>query len=111
MLTGELRILISVDLLAEYREVLLRPAIRSRHRLTESEIDVILTAIAENAVVDEGVVPPSPSPPPDPGDLHLWSILASRNDAVLVTGDMALIDNSPDWAAIVTPADFRQRGA
>ena len=109
MLTGELRILISVDLLAEYREVLLRPAIRSRHRLAESEIDVILTAIAENAVVDEGVDPPSS--PQDPGDLHLWSILASRNDAVLVTGDIVLVDNPPDWAAVVTPTDFRQGGA
>ncbi len=100
-LSGEIRTLLSVDLLAEYRSVLLRPGIRSRHGLDENEIDTILTAIAENAVVCEPVE--LPSEPPDRSDLHLWSILAARPDAVLVTGDHALIDSSPDWATIVTP--------
>jgi len=103
MLTGEIRVLLSVDLLAEYREVLLRPAIRSRHGLEESEIDAILTAIAENAVVCEPADPPTP--PPDSGDHHLWSILAARRDAVLVTGDLALLDGAPSWAKVISPRD------
>ena len=103
-LSGEIRALISVDLLTEYRSVLLRPAIRSRHGLNENQIDTILTAIAENAVVCESVKPPSA--PPDYGDLHLWSILAARPDALLVTGDQTLIDDSPDWATVVTPRTF-----
>jgi putative PIN family toxin of toxin-antitoxin system len=103
-LTGEIRALISVDLLTEYRSVLLRPAIRSRHGLGENEIDAILTAIAENAVVCEPVRPPSA--PPDRGDLHLWSLLAARPDAVLVTGDQVLVDSSPDWATVVTARAF-----
>ncbi len=104
MLTGEIRILLSVDLLAEYREVLLRPAIRSRHGLEESEVDTILTAIAENAVVCEPAEPPTA--PPDSGDIHLWSILAARRDAVLVTGDLALVDGAPSWATVISPRDF-----
>lgn len=103
-MTGEIRALLSVDLLAEYREVLLRPGIRSRHGLDEDQIDAILTAIAENAVVCEPVAPSSE--PPDRGDLHLWSLLAARSDAVLVTGDQALVDGSPDWAAVLTARSF-----
>jgi putative PIN family toxin of toxin-antitoxin system len=103
-LTGQIRALLSVDLLAEYRGVLLRPEIRSRHGLDDSDIDTILTAIAENAVVCEPVEPPSA--PPDRSDLHLWALLAARPDASLVTGDQALIDAAPDWATTVTPRAF-----
>ncbi len=103
-MTGEIRALLSVDLLAEYRDVLLRPAIRTRHRLDESQIDTILTAIAENAVVCEPVEPPTA--PPDHGDRHLWSLLAARSDAVLVTGDRALVDGAPDWAVVLTARTF-----
>ena len=56
MLTGTLRFALSVELLAEYRSVLLRDKIRSRHGLDEVQIDTILTAVAENAVICE---PPS----------------------------------------------------
>jgi putative PIN family toxin of toxin-antitoxin system len=103
-MTGEIRPLVSLDLLAEYRSVLLRPAIRSRHGLDENEIDTVLTAIAESAVVCEPITPPSA--PPDRGDLHLWSLLAARPAAILVTGDQALVDDSPDWATVVTPRAF-----
>ena len=103
-MTGEIRPLVSLDLLAEYRSVLLRPAIRSRHGLDENEIDTILTAIAESAVVCEPINPPSA--PPDRGDLHLWSLLAAQPAAILVTSDQALVDDSPDWATVVTPRAF-----
>ena len=103
MLSGELWFLLSVDLLAEYREVLLRPAIQTRHRLDETEVDVFLTTIAENAVTCEPGVPPTQ--PPDRGDFHLWSMLASREDAVLVTGDQALVDSPPGWARVMTPRE------
>ena len=38
MLGGSFTFLLSLDLLAEYREVLLRPAIRRRHGLTDAEV-------------------------------------------------------------------------
>jgi putative PIN family toxin of toxin-antitoxin system len=104
MLTGEIRGLLSVELLAEYREVLLRPGIRSRHGLDEREVDTILTAIAENAVICEPIEPPSA--PPDRGDLHLWSMLAARPGAILVTGDQALVDCAPGWTTVLTARAF-----
>jgi hypothetical protein len=42
MLAGRFRFLISVELLADYGEVLLRPKIRGRHRLPKAEGDVLL---------------------------------------------------------------------
>jgi putative PIN family toxin of toxin-antitoxin system len=103
-ITGEIRALLSLDLLAEYRPVLLRPAIRSRHGLGPDEIDTILTAIVENAVICEPIEPPAA--PPDRGNLHLWSLLAARPAAILVTGDQALVDNPPDRATVATPRSF-----
>lgn len=104
MLSGSLRFALSIELLAEYRSVLLRKKIRSRHGLDEAQIDTILTAIAENAIICEPANPPSY--PPDHGDLHLWALLVARPGAILVTGDQALVDNPPDWASVVTPRTF-----
>ena len=104
MLSGALRFALSIKLLAEYRSVLLRKKIRSRHGLDEAQIDTSLTAIAENAVICEPANPPSY--PPDHGDLHLWALLAARPGAILVTGDQALVDHPPDWASVVTPQTF-----
>lgn len=89
MLWARFPFLLSVDLLAEYRRVLLRPRISERHGLSEAEIDVILLRIAENAMVsDPGR---STSVPPDPGDQLLWDIMAAHPGSVLVTGDKALL--------------------
>jgi len=104
MLGGALRFVVSVELLAEYRSVLLRPGIRSRHGLTDGEVDELLTAVVENAVVCEPVG--SPEPPPDPGDEHVWALLAARPGSVLVTGDRTLVENPPGWASVVTPRSF-----
>ena len=41
MLNGTLVFLISPDLLAEYRNVLLRPRLRSAHKLSEAQIDTL----------------------------------------------------------------------
>jgi predicted nucleic acid-binding protein len=43
MLGGRFTYLFSLDLLADYREVLLRSAIRRRHGLSDAEVEVVLT--------------------------------------------------------------------
>jgi putative PIN family toxin of toxin-antitoxin system len=104
MLEGSLIFLLSVDLLAEYRVVLLRPALRARHGLDNSEIDIVLTTLADNAVVRKPIDPPSL--PPDRGDRHLWALLAAHPGTTLITGDRALLEHPPDWAKVVAPGDF-----
>ncbi len=107
MLEARFPFLLSVALLAEYREVLLRPRIHQRHRLSEGEIDSILTAIALNGVVrdPQGVGAPAPQR----GDAHLWELLASQPGSVLVTGDKALFREAPKAASVLSPAGFVER--
>lgn len=107
MLAGEIRCLLSSELLAEYRLVLRRPRIRERHRLSQEEIDRVLTEIVRYAAFREPVAAP---PAPDRGDRHLWRLLAAVDDGLLVTGDRALLAQPPDFARVESPADFIARG-
>ena len=102
MLTGRFSFLVSVDLLAEYRAVLLRPGIRKRHGLTEHEVDVALTDITANGQVRE--LEGSLLGRGD-GDEHLRALLADRRDAVLVTGDAVLRSRLPA-ARTLSPKAF-----
>ena len=104
MLLGRFPFLLSIELLAEMRAVLLRPRIRVRHGLTHAEVDQILQAIAANGVIREPRY--SGAAAPDPGDNHLWALLRVRPGSVLVTGDGALLEARPDWAEVMTPAVF-----
>ena len=69
MLEGRFPFLLSLELLSEYRRVLLRPRIRERHGLNEDEIDAILTQIVANGILREAR--PVPNRAPDEGDDHL----------------------------------------
>lgn len=107
MLTGGFVFLLSPALLAEYRTVLLRPAIRERHGLGEDEIDAILTEVVANATVREP--PPAGAAAPEPGDQHLWDLVASERGTVLVTGDADLLGQPPEGHGVVSPATLLDR--
>lgn len=103
MLQGSLPFLLSPALLDEYRSVLLRPKIRRIHGLTESGVDAVLSEIVANALWRE---PPDDNlhTAPDPGDGHLWALLAAEPTAVLVTGDRLLHAHPRPGSAVATPA-------
>jgi predicted nucleic acid-binding protein len=103
MRRGVFPFLLSAPLLAEYREVLLRPKIRRRHGLGERDIDLLLTEIATHAIVRE---PEAGDGAPDAKDNHLWSLLASQPGSVLVTGDRPLHRRPPPKSAVLAPHDF-----
>lgn len=102
MLVGGFPFLLSSDLLAEYRRVLLRRKIRARHGLTAAEVDILLTAIAANAQVRDPDARHAPTAP-DLGDDHLWRLLHAAPSATLVTGDRRLLEQPPPFASVVTP--------
>lgn len=104
MLVGAFPFLLSETLLAEYRNVLLRPAIQRRHGLQEAEIDRLLTAIVTNAIIRD---PPPRSGAPDANDAHLWALALEAAEVVLVTGDAALIASPPASVIVLSPRDFR----
>ena len=106
LMSGEIRSLVSLELLAEYRAVLLRPAITARHGLDANAVDILLEQIALSCAVRH---PASDHPePPDPGDAHLWALMATAPDAVFVTGDRALIDAAPREWPVLLPAEAVQ---
>ena len=103
MLAGQFPFLLSPDLLKEYRQVLLRPRIQRLHGLTTPEVDTVLAQITANGLWRESAdVPPAP----DPGDTHLWALLAAHKGAILVTGDHKLLANPPDFASVLAPRSF-----
>ena len=104
MLRGAFRFLLSGDLLAEYRTVLLRTKIRAIHGLSPEQIDRLLAAIAGNATLRE---PESISAPnPYRGDEHVWRLAALYSDTTLVTGDRDLFDSAPRGTTVLSPRRF-----
>lgn len=106
MLAGRFHFLLSVELLAEYREVLLRPKIRGRHRLSETEVDVLLTEIAANGVALE--VGPPVKGRGKAGDDHIWQLLKAEASAFLVTGDQKLLDQLEKGTRGLTARSFAE---
>lgn len=103
MATGAFRFVLSEALLAEYVEVLMRAAIRKLHGLSDAEIKGMLTEMtAHAAVVDAAPAEPAP----DPKDNHLWALLKTQSNGVLVTGDKRLIDEPPPFGSVCTPREF-----
>ena len=106
MLRASFRFVLSETLLAEYRQVLLRPKLLKIHKLAAAEVDQILTDLALHAIV----LPVAPQMvkllAPDPGDQNLWNLLASRDDLVLVTGDKFLLQAGPLQERVLSAADF-----
>ncbi len=105
MLRGSFPFLLSGELLAEYRQVLLRPRIASLHGLEEGEIDRVLAELVANAVFRDLEPYEGPGGAPDPGDNHLWALLACEAGALLVTGDKLLLDNPPGTGEILSPSE------
>jgi putative PIN family toxin of toxin-antitoxin system len=106
MLNGRFIYLLSPDLLAEYRLVLLRPAIISRHGLSAEEVDDLLEDLAAGAVWRE---PAKEATAPDPGDNHLWALLACYPKTALVTADRLLLENPPPGTKILAPREFLEK--
>jgi predicted nucleic acid-binding protein len=100
MLAAELGFALSVELLAEYRGVLLSPRIMALHGLGEAEIDEILQRLALEAVevdigwaAETGAAHPVPIAVPagvEPGDEHVARLALALPACVLITGDRAL---------------------
>lgn len=101
MLAGKVRFVLCVELLAEYRTVLLRERIRSRHGLAVAEVDALLEALATDAVVVD--IAGRNETAPAPGDHFLWRLLASRPGAGTITGDSALLEQPPPRTRVLSP--------
>lgn len=103
MLSAAFPFVVSEALLAEYRAVLARPAVCKLHGLSTGDRDNLLLTLAQHAIV----LAPVPAPAaPDPGDQHLWELLAAHPDTRLVTGDKLLMTGHDYAARVVTAQVF-----
>ena len=105
MLSGRLGFLLSLELLSEYRRVLLRPKISERHALSEQEVDSLLETLATLALI-RSTRPAKAPHPPDPGDEHLWALARAQPGAILVTGDRRLLEAEDPGFSVITAASF-----
>ena len=104
MLAAAFAFVVSEALLSEYRAVLLRPKLARLHGLTADEVDRLLTDMARHAIVLVPSSGPGGGPiAPDPGDQLLWSLLAMRDDLMLVTGDKLLLEDPVMQQRIISP--------
>jgi uncharacterized protein len=94
---------VSEALLAEYRTVLVRPNLRKLHGLTVAEVEIILTDLAQHAIV---LAPVAAPPAPDPGDPFLWELLTARADLLLVTGDKPLLRDAGMRGRVISTQAF-----
>ena len=104
MIGGRFRFLLSIDLLTEYRDVLVRPRIRARHGLPNASVDVMLTEIAANGAMLE--VSQLGDRKARRADEHLWRLLATAPAATLITGDLRLIARPVRGARVISAREF-----
>jgi predicted nucleic acid-binding protein len=103
MLAAAFPFAVSAALLAEYCAVLVRPGLRKLHGLSVTEVETLLTDIAQPAIV---LVPVATTPAPDPGDQLLWELLAAKSDLRLVTGDKLLLRDAGMRGRVLSPSEF-----
>lgn len=103
MLAAAFPFVVSAALLAEYRAVLVRPGLRKLHGLKVSEVEAILTDLAQHAIV---LAPVAAPPAPDPGDQLLWELLAARADLLLITGGKLLLQDAGMQGRVISPHAF-----
>lgn len=104
MLKARFVFLLSDLLLAEYRAVLLRSAIRDRHGLAEAEVDELLAEIVRYGIVRHPRR--SAENAPDRNDQHLWDLVGSEPGSVLVTGDLELAKDPPAGGQVLSAREF-----
>jgi len=105
MLRGSFSFLLSVELIKEYREVLLRPTIQRLHQLEETGIDNILEGITLNAILRDPVTTHHETAP-DYNDQHLWNLLSCQKGSILITGDKLLLANPPASSRVISAQSF-----
>jgi len=100
MLAGRLHFLLSDRLLADYRAVLLAPAVARRHGLGADDVDRVLEGVVVNAAWRASAVPAR-------GDTHAAALLYAERRARLVTGDAAVLKATLGGGRSAhTPAEF-----
>ncbi len=104
IVAGRVRPIVSPALLDEYRAVLLRPKVKTLHELGADQVDDLLANIVQHSIWREPAA--SGHDAPDTGDNHLWDLLYAEPAAVLVTGDLRLLNTPPFEARVIRAHEY-----
>jgi len=103
---GLVRVVISQEIIAEIRQVLLYPKIKKLHRLTPKLIDQALAEISEAAMVTPGAIQIN-GVKDDPKDNKYLECAVEGQVDFIISGDHHLIDLKEfEGIKIVEPATF-----
>ena len=83
--------------------MLLWPNLRKLHGLTVTEVEALLTDLAQHAIV---LAPVAAPPAPVPGDQLLWDLLVARADLLRVTADKLLLQDAGMKGRVVSAQAF-----
>lgn len=101
---GWARLVLSDELMAEFEEVIRRPRLKRSHHMSDSQIEDLLAELRDSG---DFCTPQDPEiSPPDPQDMHVWSLHQAVPEAVLVTGDRALIVGARADRRVMSPREF-----
>ena len=104
IVAGRVRPIMSPALLDEYRAVLLRPKIKTLHGLSAGQVDDLLGNVVQHCLWREPAA--SGYDAPDIGDNHLWALLYAEPAAILVTGDLRLLNTPPFEARVIRVQEY-----
>lgn len=94
LLDGTLPVATSDGLLAEARDVLMRPAVRRDRGYSIEAVEAFLGQCFGQALRCVDAAAPAGAPPaPDPGDQFLWNLLAADASLQLWTRDKRLLQD------------------
>ena len=92
------------DLLGRRVDLVTDKALRPElHGLTVTEVESVLTDMAQHAIMLTSVVAP---PAPNSGDQLLRELLAARANVLLVTGDKLLLRDAKMRGRVISPLAF-----
>lgn len=100
----KIQLLVSPQLVAEYRRILSRPKQVARLGFETARIEGYVTEFVSQAVTDEPRRAAQDCP--DPTDQMLWDLLAARSDAILVTGEHLLQQSDHFPGRVRSPREF-----
>ena len=85
--------------------MLVRPGLRKLHGLSVTEVETILTGIAQYAIVWVPVAGPSA---PEAADQLLWDLFAGKADLQRVTGDKMLLKDPGMRGRVMSRREFAE---
>lgn len=104
--SGRIDVITCPDVLREVSDKHRLPRISHKYGISDGEVDALLRALADSALLVPGTAFIDPTPP-DPDDIMLFAPAIEANADYIITGDAALLAFSwPGNGRVISPREF-----